>query len=497
MGRNGLTRDLKLGNSDAIMDDIESTAEVPISDEPFEKVVGQKHAVAVVRSAVEQRRHVLLCGPPGTGKSLIAKEAYTLLPEPQEQILISHNPSQPNRPKVIVRKRGQRKEEEPEDIPDTVYVRPDDLPFDIGVRMGYRCSRCGSYSLPSQYVCMECDSPKRCEWTAEGAEEYASFSGLFRTLDVMKEPALRSITRREEIEGTPHTITYDRIGEDTIKVVCHRSDGMEPIVSRNQEYPDLILISQNSSRFIRVSGASPVELLGDVKHDPYGNTEPLGTAPYSKVVPGAIHEAHEGILYIDEISALGTHQKHLLTAMQDGFYPIVGHNPSSSGAAVRVDDVPCDFILFAACNLEDLLKILPPLRSRIRGYGYEVMLNSWMEKTTENANALVRFMTQTVVEDGKIPHLATESAQKVLQTAQRMAQRFDGERNAFTLRLRELGGLIRIAGDLAVQERAELVLPEHVERAETLSRGIEMDGSHLPSATREQLSSKNYGDYFF
>ncbi|MFX0045116.1 MAG: ATP-binding protein [Candidatus Hermodarchaeota archaeon] len=497
MVRNGLTRDLKLDISDAIIDDITSTAEVPISSGPFERIIGQKHAVAVVRSAVEQRRHVLLCGPPGTGKSLIAKEAYTLLPEPQEQILVSHNPSQPNRPRVVVWKRGQCREEEPEGIPNTVYVRPDDLPFDIGVRMGYRCSKCGSYSLPSQYVCMECESPKRCDWTAEGAEEYASFSGLFRTLDVMKEPALRSVTRREEIEGTLHTITYDRIGEDTIKVVCRRSDGMGPIVSRNQEYPDLVLVSQNSSRFIRVSGASPVELLGDVKHDPYGNTEPLGTAPYSKVVPGAIHEAHEGILYIDEISALGTHQKHLLTAMQDGFYPIVGHNPSSSGAAVRVDDVPCDFILFAACNLEDVLKILPPLRSRIRGYGYEVMLNSWMERTTENANALVRFMTQTVVEDGKIPHLAAEAAEKVLQAAKSMAQRFDGERNAFTLRLRELGGLVRIAGDLAVQERAELVLPDHVERAETLSRGIEMDGSQVPSTTRGQLSSKNYGDYFF
>ncbi len=488
---------MKLDDSDAIIDDITSTAEVPISSGPFERVIGQKHAVAVVRSAVQQRRHVLLCGPPGTGKSLIAKEAYALLPEPQEQILISHNPSQPNRPKVVVRRRDQVGKKESEGIPNTVYVRPDDLPFDIGVRMGFRCSKCASYSLPSQYVCMECDSPKRCDWAAEGSEEYASFSGLFRTLDVMKEPALTSVTRREEIEGIPYTINYDRIGEDTIKVVCRRSDGMESTVSHNQVYPDLVLVSQSSSRFIRVSGASPVELLGDVKHDPYGNTEPLGTAPYSKVVPGAIHEAHEGILYIDETSALGSHQKHLLTAMQDGFYPIVGHNPSSSGAAVRVDDVPCDFILFAACNLEDVLKILPPLRSRIRGYGYEVMLNSWMERTTENANAIVRFMTQTVVEDGKIPHLAAEAARRVLQAAQRMAQRFDGERDAFTLRLRELGGLVRIAGDLAAQERAELVLPEHVERAESLSRGIEVEGSHVSGRTSPQLSSRNYGDYFF
>lgn len=494
---NAHTRDLKLDETAAVIDEIGSTAEVPISNDPFDQIVGQEHAVALVHSAVGQRRNVLLAGVPGIGKSMLAKAAYTLLPKPQEEILIRYNASQPNRPDVAVWRVTQEKSHEPLIKPETVYIRPDELPFEIAVRMGYRCSKCGSYSLPSQSICMECESAKRCDWADKEPHQYASFSGLFRTLDVIKEPALTSITRCEQIEGIPHTITYDRVGEDTIRMVYFRDDGVGPVVSKNQEHADHILVSINASRFVRVSGTSPVELLGDVKHDPYGNTEPLGTAPHTMVIPGAIHEAHEGILYVDEISALGVYQKHLLTAMQDRVYPISGHNPSSSGAAVRVNDVPCDFLLFASCNLEDLSKILPPLRSRIRGYGYEIMLDSWMEKTTENANALVRFMAQTVFEDGRIPHLSVESARSVLQVAQRMADVLDGKREAFTLRLRELGGLVRIAGDLATQDESDLVTPEHVNRAETLSKGIDMDDGGTHNMPRRESSSRNYGDYFF
>jgi lon-related putative ATP-dependent protease len=255
-----------------------------------------------------------------------------------------------------------------------------------------------------------------------------------------------------------------------------------------------VLVPKDASRFIRVSGASHVELLGDVKHDPYGSAESLGMAAHLRVIPGAIHEAHEGILYIDEVSALGPHQSHLLTAMQDHVYPISGHNPLGSGAAVRVDNVPCDFILFASCNPENIGAILPALRSRIRGYGYEIMLSSWMKKSVEGVNDIVRFISQTVEEDGKIPHLAVKAAEEVIAAAEKMAFQYDGQRDALTLRLRELGGLIRIAGDLAVQDNAALVQPEHVKKAGVLSRGIDLGvvSSHPYGAP--ELASR---DYFF
>ena len=473
----------------SLLDEIETTADVSTPKSPFERVIGQPHAVSIVKSAVLQRRHVLLCGVPGIGKSMLAKAAFSLLEKPKEEIRLRRNDQHPDRPEVIrLCATEQDNSSHPVSELDTVYFTPDRLPFEIGVKMGYRCPRCGSVSLPSQAKCIECGAHKRCDWSDD-----ESYHGLFRMLDIVGEPALNFVTDLREIGGESYHVTYQRASENQIAVTRQPSRGQDIDHPTGIESTERVLVGRNSRRFVRVSGSSPVELLGDVKHDPYGSAEGLGMAAHMRVVPGAIHEAHEGILYIDEIAALGPYQAHLLTAMQDREYSISGHNPLSSGAAVRVDSVPCDFILFASCNTENLSSILPALRSRIRGYGYEVMLSSHMEKTTENQNGIVRFVAQTIEEDGRIPHLTAEAVREVLSVAEGLAQRFDGENNAFTLRLRELGGLVRIAGDIAVQNHSEVVLPEHVRRGEVLSRGIEVgEPGGLAYSRAETTVSKDY-----
>jgi len=472
----------------SIPEQIESTVDVTLSSSPLERIVGQQHAVSLVRSAVAQRRHILLCGAPGIGKSMLARAAYSLLPAPKDEIWLQRNDSQPDRPivKVVPIEKAPRTYDSSEEKLDLTYIRPENLPFEIAAKMGYRCPACGAFSLPSQSVCMDCHGPKRSDWI-----ETKSFHGLLRELSVISEPAQTSVTR---MEGT-YKLTYRRTFDDQIMVLHERElENNQPTV---EDEDNRILVSRSSPRFVHVSGSSPVELLGDVKHDPYGSAESLGMAAHLRVVPGAIHEAHEGILYLDEIAALGEYQKHLLTAMQDRKYPISGRNPQSSGSSVRVDDIPCDFLLFAACNVEDLPRIIPPLRSRIRGYGYEIMLHSTMAKTSQNTVDLVRFIAQTVEEDGRIPHLTRSAIESVCQVAEEMAYRLDGQRDSFTLRLRELGGLVRIAGDIAVQESEELVLPKHVTKAETLSRGIGNGENLSPYPNRTTEVSKTYGDYFF
>jgi len=475
----------------SILDSLETTEQVITPKNPFQRIIGQEHAVTIVQSAVKQRRHVLLCGVPGIGKSMLAKAAYSLLESPTQEIRLRHNKALPDRPIVVIShieidESPNRTISAPSNI---FYSTPDRLPIEIAIKMGYRCSICSSLSTPSEATCTNCGTDKRCDWS-----ESDSYHGLFRMLDVVREPALRTVTSLEEIGNDSYHMIYERSGENEIAVTREKL-GENSVAKEPQRIDaERVLVGRNANRFIRVSGTSHVELLGDVKHDPYGSAETLGMAAYQRVIPGAIHEAHEGILYIDEVSALGPHQSHLLTVMQERIYSISGHNPLSSGAAVRVDDVPCDFILFASCNTENISGILPALRSRIRGYGYEIMLASWIEKNQQNIDEIIRFIAQTIEEDGKIPHFKTESVKEVLRVAEKMALQFDGKRNALTLRLRELGGLVRIAGDLAVQEDETLVQLNHVTNAEVLSRGIDI--GNTSSAMYKSPEQANR-DYFF
>ena len=164
--------------------------------------------------------------------------------------------------------------------------------------------------------------------------------------------------------------------------------------------------------------------------------------------------------------------KLILDAMQDKKFPITGRNPQSSGASVKVDAVPCDFILVAACNMQDLQNILSPLRSRIIGNGYEVLVDTTMPYTSHNRAKYAQFVAQEIAMDGHIPDASIGAVEEIIAEGKRRAAK-DGKQNALTLRLRELGGLIRAAGDIAVMEKTDLITADQVKRALARSKPIE------------------------
>jgi len=200
------------------------------------------------------------------------------------------------------------------------------------------------------------------------------------------------------------------------------------------------------------------------------NSGGLGTPAHERVVAGMIHKSHMGVLFIDEIATLQpATQQEMLSALQERKFAITGQSERSAGAMVRTEPVPCDFVLLAAGNYETIKHMHPALRSRISGYGYEVYMKETIPDTEENRNKVAVFVAQEVVKDKKIPHFSNEAVEAIVEEARRRANR----KGHLTLRLRELGGLIRAAGDLAVEEKAKLVMKKHISGAKKIARTLE------------------------
>jgi Lon-like ATP-dependent protease len=235
--------------------------------------------------------------------------------------------------------------------------------------------------------------------------------------------------------------------------------------------PKLLVSNDNTTTapFIDATGSHAGALLGDVRHDPF-QSGGLETPSHDRVEAGAIHRAHKGVLFIDEINTLTPHsQQNLLTALQEGEFPITGQSERSSGAMVRTEAVPCKFVMIAAGNVDAMQGMHPALRSRIRGYGYEVFMKETMEDTPENRQKFIRFIAQEVKKDGRIPHFDRGAIEELLREAHRRSNR----KGHLSLKLRDIGGLIRVAGDLARQQSAQITTAAHVIAAKGMARSIE------------------------
>ncbi|MBD3387540.1 MAG: AAA family ATPase [Candidatus Altiarchaeales archaeon] len=445
------------------LSDIETTKDIKIPKDLLDQVIGQPTAVRRVRLAIDQHRHLLLVGPPGIGKSMLAQALAQHLRKPTEQVNIVNNPANMQKPFIEVVKHHS----------EVKTVSPQEVPAYVSEQLGFKCSICGSYGKYNEQYCTKCGENK-----------------------------FKRVSPRDEIrascyaaDGTEHDMTYKRKG-GRIQII-----GQEPelaVKGADKKKAKRTLIPLNRKNFIHATGASEVEMLGDVRHDPYGMHPEIGTPAYLRVIPGSIHEAHEGVLFIDELPHLGELQNYILTAMQEKKFPITGRNPQSGGASIKVDDVPCDFLFVGACNIKDVQEILPPLRSRVLGNGYEILLETAMEDSEDNRSYMAQFVAQEIVKDGKIPHALREAVDEIIGESKKRARIIDDQRNSLTLRLRDLGGVIRLAGDLASDEGAEFIEARHIKQAIDEAKPIEYQlqeryGSVWKGIEKDHIINPEYG----
>lgn len=398
--------------------DFKSTKEIKVPEKLIDQIIGQEEAVELIRKAARQRRHIMLIGKPGTGKSMLGQALAELLPKSAlVDILVLQNPKDENEPLIKTVSAGLGK---------TLVQRAKFKQATLARNRHFL------FIILSFFVLM---IPW---WIRELYGDVMAAASLIAGMMFVAAMAISAglISRKTKIVEP--------------KLLVDNSDA-------------------KTAPFVDATGAKAGALFGDVRHDPF-QSGGLGTPAHLRVEPGMIHRANGGVLFIDEVATLDIEtQQKLLTALQEGKFPITGQSERSAGAMVHTQPTPCKFILVAAGNEETVQKMHPALRSRIRGYGYEIYMNDLMDDAPENRKALARFVAQEVVKDGKIPHFTRAAVEEIIKEARRRA----GQKGKLTLKLRDLGGLVRAAGDLAREEGAKFVEPRHILKAKKLARTLE------------------------
>ena len=397
-----------------------NTGEINVSEQIINQVIGQDEAVNVMKKAGLQRRHVLLIGEPGTGKSMLGLALAELLPQEKLVDIVSFpNPNDENQPLIRT------------------------LPIGKGRDLVARSRIESMGSLKNQNILMFILAVVAMIapwWIRSYYHSDIMFAAFF-------------------LGGMMFLVAFITFLNFNKKA------------SDKNLVPKVIVDNFNKKQkpFFDATGAHAGALLGDVLHDPF-QTGGLGTPAHERVVAGMIHKAHMGVLFVDEISTLKAHtQQELLTALQEGKFAITGQSERSAGAMVRTEPVPCNFILVAAGNYDTIKHMHPALRSRIRGYGYEIYMKETMKDTPENRDKVAVFVAQEVTKDKKIPHFEKEAVNIIIEESKRMANR----KGHLTLMFRELGGLVRAAGDVANEKQHKLVKKEDILEAKKIARTLE------------------------
>src|SRR3989344_9485447 len=270
-----------------------TTAQIKVPKRLIDQIIGQNEGIEIIKKSSSQRRNVLLIGEPGTGKSLLGQALTELLPKEKLVDIISlDNPADENVPIIKTLSKGQ------------------------GIELITKAKLSSLSAFKTQnfflfiFLILAIITPF---WIRKQYGDIMAAASLISSILLLAIFILfLNLNRRMRIE---------------------------------EKIPKLIIDNSKKDKapFIDASGSHAGALLGDCLHDPL-QSGGLGTPAYQRIVPGMIHRANGGVLFMDEIANLKPEsQQELLTAMQEKRYSITGQSERSSGAMVRTEPVPCDF----------------------------------------------------------------------------------------------------------------------------------------------------------
>jgi len=421
-----------------------TTNDIKVPEKLVNQVIGQDQAINIIKKAAKQKRNVMLIGKPGTGKSMLGQAFAELIPKGELTDLLCY----PN-------------------------LKDENTPIIKEVQAGKAEKIIATIRTKSL--------------TKSTGNSWTAFIILFAILTIAQF-AIDWIIGTEKSEIL---MAADRISGTLFMLAIMLILSMVFATSRLQAgkmkaLTPKILVNNKTKKhapFIDATGAHEGALLGDVRHDPL-QSGGLGTPAHERVEAGAVHKANKGVLFIDEVATLRPEsQIDLLTAMQEKKIAITGRSERSSGAMTKTIPAPCDFVLIAAGNVETIAKIHPALRSRIQGYGYEIYMNDDMDDNAENREKIARFIAQEIKNDkGKTPHFTREAVKEVIHQAKLMS----GRKGKITLKLRALGGVVRVAGDIANEHGHELVTAKDVKESIKVAGTLEQQISERYTSLRKE-----------